>query len=87
MGTSTTADLTETERIKYEREEAKANRQDVRSRVEDAVKVGGDPRILTAAAALALWALHVEVQYVVGAFILAQGAKLLPIVVRIASKG
>lgn len=87
MGTSSVKDLTDTQRIEYEKEEARANRTDVRSRVEDTVKKGGDPRVLTAAAAIGLWALHIELQYVIGAFVLVQGARLLPIVVRIAQKG
>lgn len=87
MGTSSVKDLTETQRIEYEKEEARANRTDVRSRVEDVVGRGADPRVLTAAVAAWLWVLHVDLQYVIGGFLIVQGARLLPIVVRIAQKG
>lgn len=82
MGTSTTADLTDTQRIEYEKEEARANRTDVRSRVEDTVKKGGAPRLQILALTFVFWALHVEAQYVVAAFLLVNGGRVLSLLNR-----
>ena len=86
MGNTSEADLTPEQLDAYRAEQKRGARTDIRSRVEDAQKRVLDPRVITAGATLALWALHIDLQYVIGAFVLIQGARLGQIIVKVVNR-
>lgn len=84
IGNASERDLTPEQLDEYRAEQKREARTDLKSRVEDAQKKVLDQRVVAAGATLALWALHIEIQYVAGATLILYAPRLLSILSRLA---